>query len=332
MLYVPLFLCRLTRYTCHLRKASINPIDPKSLLAMVLKVGYIPEHFSTPLFFAQSKGFFKERGLEVELIPYPSGSGHLIQSLEDNSIDIAIGLTEAFVRGIAQGKENYKLVGTYVKSPLRWAVSTGINSDITNKNELAGKKIGVSRIGSGSFVMAYVLALQLGFPQPFYESFPVLSTFKNLRDSVNKKDGVEASDAFMWEYFTTKRYYDNKEVKYIGDIYTPWPSWVITARTEIVQEKAHDLKHFLSGVEDGIAYFSHNPTEAVQYIFNNLDYTEEDAQEWIKTVEFQDVGRVRKIDRHTVIVHTYKILMAAGVLEDPEETVISRLDSGVVTL
>lgn len=299
---------------------------------MSLKVGYVPEHFSTPIAFAQSKGFFTSRGLTVELIPYPSGSGHLIQSLEDNSLDIAIGLTEAFVRGIAQGKENYKLVGTYVKSPLRWAVSTGFNREFTDKAELAGKKIGVSRIGSGSYVMAYVLALQLGFKKPFFDGFPILSTFKNLRDSVNHKEGVEASDAFMWEYFTTKRYYDNKEVKYIGDIYTPWPSWVINARTELVENKSKQISDFLAAISEGIEYFNSHKEEAVEYIFNNLDYSEEDAKEWIKTVEFQDSALVKSIDQDTVVEKTYNVLIEAGVLDDSRDTIKSRLEKGVVSL
>lgn len=300
---------------------------------MVFRVGYVPEHFSTPLFFAQSKGFFEEQGVEVELIPYPSGSGHLIQSLEDNSLDIAIGLTEAFVRGIAQDKENYKLIGTYVRTPLRWAISVGKESDLTDKVQLNGKKIGVSRIGSGSFVMAYVLAMQLAFNKPYYEKFEVLSTFKNLRDAVNHKEGVEPADAFMWEYFTTKRYYDNKEVKYIGDIYTPWPSWVINARTEIVHEQKDDLLKFMKGLQNGISYFNNNKEEAIQYIHTNLDYSEADAREWIRTVGYSDHGAgVRTIDNQTAIEHTYRILIAAGVLEEPLDVIIERLKNGIERL
>ncbi|CCH44475.1 hypothetical protein BN7_4039 [Wickerhamomyces ciferrii] len=296
---------------------------------MVLKVGYVPEHFSTPIAFAQSKGFFQKLGLEIELIPYPSGSGHLIQSLEDNSIDIAIGLTEAFVRGIAQGKENYKLIGTYVKSPLRWSISTGYNrDDLTNEDQLQDKSISISRIGSGSHVMSFVLALQKGFTKPFYSNFPILSNFKNLRDSVNLNPNVEPSDAFMWEHFTTKRYYDNEEVKKIGEIYTPWPSWVINARTELVSTQKDKLTKFIQAIEQGIEYFQSNQRESIEYIFNNLDYSEEDAKEWIKTVEFNK-GKVGSVDWTLVVENTSKVLIEAGVLEDPEETIQTRLQSGI---
>ena len=200
----------------------------------MIKVGYIPEHFSTPLQFAKLRGYFTAEELDLELIPYPSGSGHLIQSLNSNEIDIAIGLTEAFVRGIVDtdpgDKPKYQIVGTYVKSPLNWAVSTGISRDLHSLDELEGGKIGVSRIGSGSYVMSFVLALQKGFQRQFSD-YPVCNTFANLRQSVNSGD----SDAFMWEYFTTKKYYDSKEIKMLGNIYTPWPSWVV------VKHRAFDL-------------------------------------------------------------------------------------------
>lgn len=42
----------------------------------------------------------------------------------------------------------YGLVGTYVESPLRWAISTGKErSDVRSVQDLKGKRAGVSRIG-----------------------------------------------------------------------------------------------------------------------------------------------------------------------------------------
>jgi ABC-type nitrate/sulfonate/bicarbonate transport system substrate-binding protein len=262
-----------------------------------LRIGFVPgnaqliycvepfslwtEHFSTPLQFAQ-----KYYGLEAELIPYPSGTGHMIQSLHSAEIDIGIGLTEAWVAGIAksQGKPAYKIVGSFVRSPLCWAISTGMLRDINRVQQLRGGKIGVSRIGSGSYVMPFVLADGLGWldentgKSPF--EFVPLQTFEKLRAGVN--DGTV--DAFMWEHFTSKRYYDSKEIKHIGEIYTPWASWKIVAR------KAEDkkLSTLFESMNKGIKHFRENQDEAIEYISGNLDYSAEDAREWLKTVEFVD--------------------------------------------
>jgi len=71
--------------------------------------------------------------------------------------------------------------------------------------------------------MGFVLADSQGWlsstSAPF-ENIP-LQTFEKLRNGVNNS----TIDFFMWEHFTSKRYYDNGEIKRIGEIYTPWPSW-----------------------------------------------------------------------------------------------------------
>lgn len=82
-----------------------------------LRVGFVPEHFSTPLHFAQ-----KYFSLTAELIPFPSGTGHMITALRAGEIDVGIGLTEGWVAGLGtsdlEGDGGYKIVGTYVETPL----------------------------------------------------------------------------------------------------------------------------------------------------------------------------------------------------------------------
>lgn len=82
-----------------------------------LRIGFVPEHFSTPLHYAQ-----KYFGLDAELIPFPSGTGHMITSLRSGEIDVGIGLTEGWVAGLGKedvvGDGGYRIVGTYVETPL----------------------------------------------------------------------------------------------------------------------------------------------------------------------------------------------------------------------
>lgn len=73
----------------------------------------------------------------------------MIQSLKNSEIDVGIGLTESWVAGLGRegNKAGYKLVGTYVETPLCWAISTGTKREIKDVEELSGSKVGVSRIG-----------------------------------------------------------------------------------------------------------------------------------------------------------------------------------------
>ncbi|CCF39049.1 hypothetical protein CH063_09986 [Colletotrichum higginsianum] len=279
-----------------------------------LRIGYVPEHFSTPLHFA--KQYF---GLDATLIPFPSGTGHMITAIRGDEIDVAIGLTEGWIAGLgkedAPGDGGYRLVGTYVDTPLCWAISTGAQRpEIASVASLKGGKIGVSRIGSGSQIMGFVLADQHGWlapdaGAPFSETV-ILNTFENLRNAVNSG----AADFFMWEHFTSKRYYDSGEIRRVGEIYTPWSSWKIVASTALAGGEAGldaRVRDLFEKLDKGVRHFNKNQDEAVKYISTHLDYSEADAREWLKTVKFTDGVEGVKPE---VVDKTVAILRKAGVL------------------
>ncbi|KAH7264280.1 hypothetical protein B0J15DRAFT_593409 [Fusarium solani] len=278
-----------------------------------LRIGFVPEHFSTPLYFAQ-----KHFGLDATLIPFPSGTGHMVTAIRAGEIDVAIGLTEGWIAGLGkegvEGDGGYRLVGTYVETPLCWAISTGAKRpEITSVGSLSGRKIGVSRIGSGSYVMGFVLADQQGWltpgaaEKPFSETV-VLNNFENLRNAVNSGE----ADFFMWEHFTSKKFYDSGEIRRVGEIYTPWSSWKIVASTKLTQGGLDARVNDLFGkLDQGIAHFNANQEEAVAYISSSLGYTEPDAREWLKTVKFptKTEGVADEVVQNCV-----SILRKAGVL------------------
>lgn len=211
--------------------------------------------------------------------------------------------------------------------PPGWAISTGADRpDIASTDALEGRVIGVSRIGSGSFVMGYVLADQKGWPasptakEP-YSSVAVLDNFKNLRDAVNSR----RADFFMWEHFTSKKYYDSGEIRRVGEIYTPWPSWMIVASTKLTQGGHLDarVQDLFTKLDAGVAHFNAHNDEAVDFIAANLDYSKADATEWLKTVKFPPATGGVNMD---VVNHCVSILRKAGVLVEgrgmkPEEMV-----------
>ena len=135
----------------------------------------VPEHFASPLLQLALTDS------SIELVPHPSGTGQAIELLNNDKIDISIALTEclshhstlsflplylahqychspspALIAGIAQGKARCNIIGTYVTSPLNWAIVVAPNSPYQSLADLQGKPIGISRQGSGSQVMASV--------------------------------------------------------------------------------------------------------------------------------------------------------------------------------
>lgn len=163
--------------------------------------------------------------------------------------------------------------------------------------------------------MGFVLADQHGWLTPGSASKPfagtvVLDNFENLRNAVNSGD----ADFFMWEHFTSKKFYDSGEIRRVGEIYTPWSSWKIVASTKLTESGLDGRVQDLFGkLDQGIAHFNENQDEAVAYISTRLGYTEPDAREWLKTVRFPTETEGVKSE---VVQNCVSILRKAGVLTE----------------
>jgi hypothetical protein len=163
--------------------------------------------------------------------------------------------------------------------------------------------------------MGFVLADQQGWlspskSEPFSDTV-VLNNFENLRRAVNSGE----ADFFMWEHFTSKKFYDSGEIRRVGEIYTPWSSWKIVASTKLTEGGSLDerVKDLFGKLDKGVAHFDANPEEAVRYISTSLGYTEPDAREWLKTVKFP--ARTEGVAPE-VVENCVSILRKAGVLKE----------------
>ncbi|KAJ3479529.1 hypothetical protein NLI96_g8998 [Meripilus lineatus] len=267
----------------------------------------VREHFSSPLLqYAADDG---EK--TFTLVECPSGTGQLISRLTNDEIDIAIALTDPLISGIAKGSEAYKLVGSYVTTPLNWAVTTGVSSRFKSISDLKDTTLGISRYGSGSQTMAYVMALQQGWPTDGLK-FQVNNDIHRLVASVND----DSTSAFMWEWFTTKPWVDSGEVRFIGSVPTPWPSWLIAAHP--TRAPADALRVFLQKLTTYVRNFDSEEKRAhenVEFIKEKFGYPEEDIKAWLKTVGYpQDCATIPR----KVITDTLDVLIEAGFVTKPE--------------
>lgn len=228
--------------------------------------------------------------------------------MENNEIDVAIALTDPLIAGIAKGSP-FSLVGTYVTSPLNWAVITSPTSKFNEITDLRHTTIGISRIGSGSQTMALVMALQQGW-DPDDIKFKVCNDIHGLVAAVN--DG--SISAFMWEWFTTKPWKDRGEVKFIGSVPTPWHSWMIAAHNDESRAPQTDVSAFLRNLSLYVKQFDSpekREKDDVDYIHRNFGYEVEDIKAWLDTVKYpQDVSYILEES----IERTINILVTASVL------------------
>src|SRR3989454_12183064 len=125
--------------------------NPASSAANVNKVrgGYIGLTCEAPIYAAYEKGFFKEEGLEPELVK--CNWANYKDTLALGRYDITHHLIMYFLKPIEQGLDVRFLAGIH-RGCLR--VQAGVNTNIHTIEDLKGKRIGVPGMGTPPFVFA----------------------------------------------------------------------------------------------------------------------------------------------------------------------------------
>ncbi len=239
-----------------------------------VKIVGVPEHFNLPWHLAIEEGAFQDRGINLEWTDIPEGTGRMCQLLEDNETDLAIILTEGLVKSISQGNPS-KIVQEYISSPLLWGIHVAANSERSAVSELKNDKIAVSRMGSGSHLMAYVNAQNQGWDTDSLQ-FEIISNLDGAIKSLS-----EGSNAyFMWEHFTTKPFVDQGIFKRLGDCPTPWPCFVIAATSSFLESNERLLKHVLEIINIYTVDFKRIPS-IDRTLANRYHQQLEDIQDWL---------------------------------------------------
>lgn len=201
-----------------------------------LKIGGVPEHFNLPWRLAIEDGKFREFGLNLHWADMSGGTGQMIRGLETGSLDIAVLLTEGITKAILQGLDA-TIVQVYVTSPLHWGIHVPYHSEIHKVDQLEGRTFAISREGSGSHLMAYVKAAQEGWDIDELDFNVVGDIYGGLWALEN-----DEAQAFLWEKYTTFPYTEQKKCRYIDEVVTPWPCFVIAVRNEIYNQHPDLIK------------------------------------------------------------------------------------------
>lgn len=234
----------------------------------------VPEHFNLPWHLAMEDGAFEDRGISLDWTDVPEGTGKMCQLLETGEADTAIILTEGIIKSISQGNPS-KIVQEFVSSPLLWGIHVAADSERTSIASLQHDKVAISRMGSGSHLMAYVNAQNQGWDTEKLQ-FEIVD---NLDGAV--KNLTEDSNAyFMWEHFTTKPLVDNGTFKRLGDCPTPWPCFVIAATDSFLKDNRGIVGHILDIINTYTLEFKDIPS-IDRTLSNRYGQQLEDIQEWL---------------------------------------------------
>jgi len=194
-----------------------------------IKVVGVPEHFNLPWHLCIENNEFIQQNIDLQWIDVPQGTGKMCEMLRSGDADLAVILTEGIIKDILAGNPS-KLMQFYVESPLIWGIHVDYNSEYQKIEDLEFKKAAISRVGSGSQLMAYVNAQNQDWKTENL-NFTIVNTIDGAVDALRNK----TADYFMWERFMTAPLVEKRIFRKIADCPSPWPCFVIAVSNNLIQ-------------------------------------------------------------------------------------------------
>ena len=293
----------------------------KGLKKFRVLLDWTPNTNHTGLFVAKEKGFFEEKGLDVEIVS--ADGGNTLELLATGSGDVGISFQEYVTAARAANPPiAVKAIAAILQDNTAGYVSLK-DKNINTPKDLEGKTYG----GYGSDVeTAFLKALcekgGADFSKINVKTINALDTLTMI-----KKEADFGMIFYGWEGIIAKRqgmdinYMPLKEIDDGMDFYSP----LFATSDDTIANKKDELTAFLEGAQKGYEFCKENPSEAVEILYNqNKDLDKEmllESQKYINEHSFTADGKwgvmdTKVFDRFTKFLFDQKVIEAMPKTED----------------
>ncbi len=271
-----------------------------------IRITGVPEHFNYPWLEVIKEQPFLSEGYELEWIEEPKGSGPMNQAIRKDETELALILTESFITDKAAGNPG-KIIGMHVESPLVWGIHVSSKSELYHLEDVTLPEFLISRFGSGSHLMAFLLAKREGWKQEQLD-------FAVINDLAGAKETFEqlSNSLFLWEKFTTKPLVDIGLFRRIGEIPTPWPCFAIVASAQSLKNNLEIILKIREKVYEKSAYLITNP-ETVSHICKAYHIEKADIESWYAQTRWATSSKIED----EKIIEAIQILTELNLIKDP---------------
>jgi NitT/TauT family transport system substrate-binding protein len=225
---------------------------------IVAAIGTAPPDLTLETYwFAESQGFYKQEGIDVQLTAY-NGDATAMRALTAGEADIAaVGLAIP-LKAIEQGARVKVVFASAPKMDYLLIAQKGINS----AKDLEGKNVGISGPGAVSYQVPLLMVKAAG-GDPAKVNFVAVggSAARTLALIGKKIDGAVLNTSFAHRTFK----YDYLHA--IGDAAKDLPNFIYVAEVapeRVIREKRAALQAFVNGTLRGARWAMEHPDEAIK--------------------------------------------------------------------
>jgi NitT/TauT family transport system substrate-binding protein len=212
-----------------------------------------------PIEIGAAKGIWARHGLECEVVIF-AGDAKLQQGLVANSIDIGLGSGPAM--GFLAKGVPAKAVGALANEPLSMGLIVGPGSAIKKPEDLKGKTIGVTTTGSLTYWLARELSRQLGFGSDGIGTVGLGAITAQIAAlKLGQVDGIIMSSSQGYGLEKTNQ---GRLLLAFGTYIRNFHTHVIFASSDMIEHRPDQVRRFLEGWKDVIAFMAANKDETVR--------------------------------------------------------------------
>jgi NitT/TauT family transport system substrate-binding protein len=217
------------------------------------------ESFSfTPANIGQETGIFLKHGLDLEIAGF-GGDAKLQQAMAADAVDIGLGSGPGMAF-IAKGSP-IKAIAAMAGPPLIFAMVVRADGSVKTVDDLKGRNIAISTVGSATNWLMNEVSRQHGWG---FDGFTQIPIGENAARIAALKAGVV--DACVVDIGSALNFVergDGRILMRFGDVAKNFIMHVIFATDKIIAQKPDDLKAFLEGWFETIAFMRQNKAKSV---------------------------------------------------------------------
>jgi len=234
---------------------------PSSGSAETLRVGKAGrEAFSfVPVDVGAQTGIFKKHGINLEISSF-AGEAKLQQGMAADAIDIALGSSPALAF-IVKGAP-VKGIAAMAGPPLLFALMVRADDTVKTPDDLKGRKVGVSTVGSVTSWIVSEVSRQKGWGFDGITQVPLGNDATRI--AALKTKSVDAAIVNLAVALNFVQRGDGRILLRFNDLLKDFHAHVIYATDKVIAGKTKALRDFMQGWFETIAFMQKNKAETVR--------------------------------------------------------------------
>jgi ABC-type nitrate/sulfonate/bicarbonate transport system substrate-binding protein len=231
---------------------------PAADLLRVGNVGAVAFSF-VPTNVGKEVGIFAKHGLDIQITGF-AGDAKLQQAMAANAVDVGLGSGPGMAF-IVKGSP-VKAIAAITGPPLIFALVVRSDNSVKTIDDLKGHKVGISTVGSATSWLMNEVSRQHGWGYGGFDEVPIGNNAARL--AALKSGAIDACVVDVGSALNFVHHGDGRILMRFGNVVKHFIMHVIFATDQAMVDKPADLRAFVKGWFESVAYMRTHKAKTVE--------------------------------------------------------------------